>query len=152
MKYSRQLSILFFAVLLITAVACGKKNGEENTPPPTTSSLDDKGVGPVKSLTLVALDPSLASKGQQLFQSRCSVCHKIEEKFVGPALKAVTQRRSPEWILNMILNPQEMTQKDPVAHELLAIHYVQMTFQNVTQEDARSILEFFRQNDSQLPK
>ena len=48
----------------------------------------------------------------------------------------------------MILNPQEMTQQNPVAKDLLATHYTQMTFQNVTEDQAKLILEFFRQNDN----
>lgn len=50
--------------------------------------------------------------------------------------------------MNMILNPGEMTQKDPQAQELLAQFATQMTFQNVSQDEARKILEFFRKNDS----
>ena len=83
------------------------------------------------------------------FGGTCSACHKLDQRYVGPALTGVTKRRTPEWIMNMILNPQEMTQKDPIAKDLLATHFTQMSFQNVTQEEARAILEFFRQNDSQ---
>ena len=49
--------------------------------------------------------------------------------------------------MNMILNPTEMTQKDPTAKELLATHLTQMTNQNVTQEDARKLLEYLRKID-----
>jgi hypothetical protein len=67
---------------------------------------------------------------------------------VGPPLAGVTERRSPEWIMNMILNPVEMTQKDPAAMELYATYLVQMTFQNVSQDETREILEYFRQMDN----
>ncbi len=109
----------------------------------------NKGIGPVSSVTLGTLDSQKAAQGQQIFQSKCSACHKIDEKYVGPALKGVTQRRTPEWIMNMVLNPEEMTQKDPVAQDLLATYLTQMTFQNVTQDEVRNILEYFRQLDSQ---
>jgi cytochrome c551/c552 len=66
------------------------------------------------------LDASLAEKGKAAFEQKCSACHRFEERFVGPPLKGVTTRRAPEWIMNMILNPVEMTQKDPAAKELLA--------------------------------
>jgi hypothetical protein len=49
--------------------------------------------------------------------------------------------------MNMILNPGEMLDKDPVAQELLAEFLTKMTFQDVTQDDARSILEYFRYYD-----
>ncbi len=106
-----------------------------------------KGVGPVTELKLDPLDTKLATKGKELFVSKCSACHKMEERYVGPALKGITSRRSPEWVMNMIMNPQEMTQKDPEAQKLLEEYLMQMTFQNVTQPETRSILEYFRHYD-----
>lgn len=136
-------AMVAMVVLVGTLGACSGKKQE----PTAVNPKEDKGIGPVQSVSLAALDPQLAAKGQQLFQAKCSACHKIEEKYVGPALKGVTQRRTPEWIMNMILNPEEMTAKDPIAKDLLATHFTQMTFQNVSQEDVRSILEYFRQTD-----
>jgi hypothetical protein len=66
---------------------------------------------------------------------------------VGPALKDVTNRRKPEWIMNMIMNPAEMTQKDPTAKSLLGEYMTQMANQNVDEKGARAILEYFRTND-----
>ena len=140
-------NLLIVVAVLTLGLGCSKSNGPETTTAPDSPQAD-KGVGPVKSVTLATLDPSKAAEGQKLFDDKCSACHKIEEKYVGPALKGVTGRRSPEWILNMILNPQEMTEKDPIARDLLATHFTQMTFQNVTEDQAKMILEFFRQNDS----
>ena len=51
--------------------------------------------------------------------------------------------------MNMITNPAEMTQRDKTAHELLEVHLVQMTFQDVSDDQAKAILEYFRSNDSQ---
>lgn len=103
------------------------------------------GIGPVQEkLVLQEISLSLAKDGEKVFGQKCSACHKFEKKYVGPALKNVTKRRGPEWILNMIMNPVEMTQKDKVAMDLLAEHLTQMTYQNVTLEEAREILEYFR--------
>lgn len=107
-----------------------------------------RGVGPIKEVQLGPLNPDLAQKGQAIFEQKCSPCHRPDERFVGPAVRGVTKRRTPEWIMNMVLNPVEMTQKDPTAQELLATYLTQMTFQNVSEEDARAILEYFRQLDS----
>jgi hypothetical protein len=106
-----------------------------------------KGVGPITELKLDPIDVTMATKGKDVFQSKCSACHKMEERYVGPGLKGITSRRSPEWVMNMILNPQEMTQKDPEAQKLLEEYLMQMTFQNVTTEETRSILEYFRHYD-----
>ncbi|MCB0725685.1 MAG: cytochrome c [Ignavibacteriae bacterium] len=109
------------------------------------------GIGPVDKVEISAtIDDGMVTKGKQIFETKCLSCHKINEKFVGPALIGVTKRRKPEWIMNQILNPEEMTKKDEVAKRLFhEYNMTQMTFQNVTQDDARAILEYFRKNDSE---
>ncbi|HYK77625.1 MAG TPA: cytochrome c [Daejeonella sp.] len=109
---------------------------------------ESKGVGKFTAVQIGELDKAMAEKGQAVFEAKCASCHKVtDEKFVGPGLKDVTERRTPEWVLNMITNPEEMTKNDPVGKALLEKHLVQMTFQNVSDEQAREILEYFRKND-----
>ncbi|MGV3665566.1 MAG: c-type cytochrome [Leptospira bouyouniensis] len=127
----------------LTIFACGGEKTEESP----ASNASSKGIGPVSSVAIGALDQSMAERGKKQFEAKCSACHKFEEKVVGPALQDVTLRRTPEWIMNMILNPVEMTQKDPIGQELLGEHLTQMTFQNVKEEEAREILEYFRKMD-----
>lgn len=124
--------------LIFTLSACSQRDPEI-------------GIGPVDKVELSAtIDESMVTKGKQIFDSKCLSCHKIDERFVGPSLRGVTTRRKPEWIMNQILNPEEMTKKDEVAKRLFhEYNMTQMTFQNVTQEDARAILEYFRKIDSQ---
>lgn len=111
---------------------------------------DSKGVGKFTSVQIGELDKGLAEKGKAIFESKCASCHKTAaDKLVGPGMKGVTERRTPEWIMNMITNPEEMTKKDPVAKALFEEHLIQMTFQNVSDDEAREILEFLRQNDNQ---
>lgn len=116
-------------------------------PADPAEALKNKGIGPIKSVELSAVDNKLAAQGKEAFTSKCSACHKIGERYVGPDLAGVTKRRSPEWIMNMILNPQEMIQKDPIAQELFGEFLVPMTFQNVTEKDARAILEYIREQN-----
>lgn len=110
---------------------------------------DGKGVGPVTSVEVGdKIDEALAAEGKTLFEAKCTACHRLtDEKVVGPGLAGVTERRKSEWIMNMVINPEEMTKKDPTAKKLLAEHLTQMTNQNVTEKDARAILEYLRQND-----
>ena len=106
------------------------------------------GIGPVKTVDVASFDAALAEKGKTIFEGKCSACHQLsEQKIVGPGLKGVTEKRKPEWIMNMILNPEEMTKKDPTAKKLLAEHLTQMTNQDISEPDARALLEFMRQND-----
>lgn len=122
------------------------------TSAPATESAeagaDGKGIGPVKAVEVGAtVDTALAEAGKKTFESKCSSCHKFEAKYVGPALQGVTERRKPEWIMNMILNPTEMTQKDPEAKKLFATFMMAMPNQNMDEKSAREVLEYFRSMD-----
>ena len=149
-------------VSLLFAMACSpdtktESNEMENTSPGSTASEtaaqpeaaptsdQSKGVGPVSNVELSAsIDQALADQGKSIFESKCAACHKLNERYVGPALGGVTERRKPEWIMNMILNPQEMVQKNDTAQALLGTFMTQMPNQNLTQDEARSMLEYFR--------
>ncbi len=109
-----------------------------------------EGIGKFSGVTLAAFDAAVAASGKTVFETKCSACHKVtDQKVVGPGLKGVTQRRKPTWILNMITNPEEMTKKDPQAMKLLEEHLTQMTFQNVTDDEAKAILEYLREIDGE---
>ncbi|MGB5394947.1 MAG: c-type cytochrome, partial [Lutimonas sp.] len=71
-------------------------------------------------------------------------CHKIEKRFVGPGLKGITEKRTPEWIMNMILVPEKMVAENEEAKKLLAEYLSPMANQSLTEEEARAILEYFR--------
>lgn len=106
----------------------------------------ENGVGPVKQkLELGPIDPKLVKKGEEIFNTKCIACHKLDERYVGPAQRDVIKRRSPEFIMNMMLNPQEMQEKHPVVKKLLAEYMTQMTNQNLSFDDARALLEYFRE-------
>lgn len=111
------------------------------------AGADGKGIGPIKTVELAAIDPALVAEGKKAFESKCASCHKFDTKYVGPALQDVTQRRKPEWIMNMILNSTEMVQKDPEAKKLFATFMMAMPNQNMDEKQARAVLEYFRSVD-----
>ena len=86
----------------------------------------------------------MAAKGKEVYEQMCSACHKIDKRFIGPAPKDILDRRTPEWVMNMILNPDEMVKKDPIGKKLLAEYLSPMSNQNLTEDQARAILEYFR--------
>ncbi len=150
------------AIAIIAISSCGN-NAEENTkaaskktevqkepeaplaPASERITLSNKGVGPIKNIELAAIDPEMVKRGMELFKTNCSACHKIDKRFIGPSPKGVTQRRSPEWIMNMILEPQMMVEQDRCAKDLLVeFNGAAMANQNMTEEQARDILEYFR--------
>jgi hypothetical protein len=48
----------------------------------------------------------------------------------------------------MITNPQEMTQKDPMAMKLLEETLSQMTYQDVDDAQAKALLAYFKSADA----
>ena len=70
-----------------------------------------------------------------------------DEKLVGPGWKGVTTRHKPEWIMNFTTNTDVMIDKDPKAQAMLEICMVRMPNQNLSDDDARNVLEYMRQND-----
>lgn len=155
MKIPSLQAVLVFAVL--TIMACGGSSespaSKPNAPKPKSmvqkkaeDPMKDKGIGPVKEVKFDAeVNTELAAKGEEIYKKLCTACHKPDQKFIGPAQKGVLDRRSPEWVMNMILNPEEMIQKDPVAKKLLMeFNGAPMANQNLTQEEARAVLEYFR--------
>ena len=108
--------------------------------------LENKGVGPISAITIdTKIDETMAAKGAEIFKKMCTACHRIGKKFIGPAPNNILERRSPEWAMNMILNPSEMVQKDPLAKALLIeFNGSPMSNQNLTEEEARAVLEYFR--------
>ena len=109
-------------------------------------TLDNKGVGKIKSLTLdPAIDQAMVTRGAALFKTNCTACHKIGKRFIGPSPSGIMERRSPEWIMNMILDPSLMTEEDQCAKDMLVeFNGAAMANQNMTEEQARDILEYFR--------
>ncbi len=109
-------------------------------------TLEEKGVGQIKEITLdPQINTEMAAAGEAIFKSNCMACHKIDKRFIGPSPKGILERRSPEWIMNMILDPKLMTEEDRCAKDLLIeFNGAAMANQNLTVEETRSILEYFR--------
>ena len=118
----------------------------EAVPASKKIDLSDKGVGPIKSLVLPAeIDQAMATQGEEVYKKMCTACHRPDKKFIGPAPQGILERRTPEWIMNMILNPEEMIQTNPLAKELLTeFNGAPMANQNLTEAEARAVLEYFR--------
>ena len=153
------LLIVISALALVTG--CGGDSSESNTSNQTQtmntnpSGLSDweleNGFGPVKKkLNLGPIDKSMATEGEKIFESKCASCHKLDERYTGPAQRNVLQRVTPEFFMNTVLNPDENLEKHPHSKEMLAQYMTKMTNQNVNLKDARALLEYFRVLDEEL--
>lgn len=148
-------SRLATAITVVAVLAgCGGKDGGGSaaSPPAAGAPASDlsafqleHGIGPMTEVvTLGALDKSLADSGQKVFGAKCTACHKVGETYIGPALGEVLTRRSPTYVMNMILNPNEMVERHPVAKQLLAEAMTLMANQGLTTGEARAVVEYFR--------
>ena len=143
---------IVFSLLIYTNCGDSNKPKKESTKEKIlrqqkerTDPLKDKGIGPISSITLGELNIDMAQEGENIFKSKCSACHHPTEKIIGPAPKDILKRRSPEWVMNMILNPNEMVEKNPIAKKLLKEYNGSpMINQNLTEKETRAILEYFR--------
>jgi hypothetical protein len=147
---------LIFLPLVIAFISC--KEGTKKDPEPVdvqdlTKDKEEVHGTEIKASDITLTNPLNAewvSAGKSIYELKCQSCHKLtEEKLVGPGWKDVTKRREPVWIMNMITNVDMMLEKDPEAQKLLELCMVRMPNQNISQEEARKILEFQRSNDGE---
>ena len=159
--------LFVLGIITVFLAACGGGNGSESTqsesavsdsggekmPNPGGSDVakydPNRGTGKFTNVVIAdKLDPAMAAAGDKIYEVKCSGCHKLtDEKLVGPGWKGVTSRHKPEWIMNFVTNTDEMITKDPKAQAMLEICLVRMPNQNLTDTDARDLLEFMRRND-----
>jgi mono/diheme cytochrome c family protein len=144
-------ALILAAAILLTLAACGNDTEQPRQPGETAQTTEltafelEHGIGPfTEEVEVGPIDPELAAQGQDIYEMSCEACHQMEGRFVGPPLGDVTERRSPTFIMNMIMNPEEMAQRHPVVQELLAQYPVIMPYQNITEEQSRAILEYLR--------
>jgi len=149
------LILLFSFSLILTACSSGDSGEQSQSSAEATEEqgLSDfemeHGIGPVSERMEIGddIDEELRLRGQEIFEMKCEMCHNMEGRMVGPPLGDVMERRSPEFVMNMVLNPQGMTYNHPVGQELLQEYMTAMPFQNVKEDDARAIIEYLRDHN-----
>ena len=59
-----------------------------------------------------AADPAVANTdeaiaaGKTVFNANCKTCHKLDQKYIGPALRGATDRNNAKWVKTWIKNSQ----------------------------------------------
>ncbi len=145
--------------LALFVFACSDSSSEQSAdaPPPKSMVAEDaepevgeKGIGEIKNVELNdPLNQEMVEAGKGIYEMKCAACHKLtDQRVVGPGWAGITTKRTPEWIMNMTLNVDVMLEEDPTARELLKECLVRMPNQNLSQEDARNVLEFMYSNDA----
>ena len=160
----KSLKTIAFATLAFALFSCGgdKKTDSIPTASNETSATTEttttasgpadydpkRGLGPHENVDVSKFDPAMAAAGKKIADVKCTSCHKpTEEKLVGPGWKGVTQRQTPEWIMNFISNPDPMIDVDPELQKQLELCLVRMPNQGLNDTEAREILEYMREID-----
>lgn len=146
------LHILFIVLAVLAFSSCGGESSNQETEEAAQTNESgltefelEHGIGPVTEVVeLDELDPELAAQGKEVYEAKCTACHKPNERYIGPASDEILDRRSPTYIMNMIMNPDEMTRKHPEGIKMMQEYMAPMPYQNVTIEQARAIVEYFR--------
>lgn len=139
------------AVLLFAA--CG--GGESKTPPgvqaPAATEAAPEAAPAAAGLITAAdikmgdIDQAMVTKGKTTYDVKCQACHSMgDNRVVGPGWKGLTTKRKPEWIMNMIVHTDAMLDQDPEAQKMLEECLVRMPNQNLSNDEAREVLEFMR--------
>ena len=153
------------SVLTLALFSCGGDKKTDSIPTATTTETTattteapaasgtneydpKRGLGPHENVDVSKFDPAMAAAGKKIAEVKCTSCHKpTEEKLVGPGWKGVTQRQTPEWIMNFISNPDPMIDVDPELQKQLELCLVRMPNQGIADNEARELLEYMREID-----
>src|SRR6185503_4118864 len=100
--------------------------------------------------TTTPTDPT-AVKGKLSFESKCLACHSIGggDK-LGPDLFEVSKRRNDAWLARWLKSPEAMLQSDPDAKAMLDKYKVPMPNQNLSDEEIREFIAYFKWADANL--
>lgn len=146
-----KLTTLITALLsLFILTACGGEQAEQKEPVRQSASASglsafelEHGIGPeTEVITLGEITAEDITKGKEVFKLKCSACHKVDKRYIGPELGNTLDKRSPTYVMNMILNPDEMVKKHPEAKKLLAEFLSPMPNQNLPRDEALAIVKY----------
>jgi mono/diheme cytochrome c family protein len=133
---SRRAAAAVVALALALLVVACDRGGYDIDPAVAERPLPERGA---------PLDTALVRVGARIYQERCVACHKLDAGIaVGPNLHDVTDRREPEWIRGMVLNPDSMLRTDSLARALLREYRVPMIDPGIGEPEFRAVLEFLR--------
>jgi cytochrome c551/c552 len=129
-----------------------KKHTSGSLNPPRISPLvqsvpqdKDRGIGPVKTVELGPINKKMTDDGKSIFNTKCIICHDLDQKKVGPPIRNITKDRTPEYIMNMMVNYAQMLKEDPILKDQFKrFNNVPMTDPALNQTQARSLLEYLR--------
>lgn len=101
--------ILILGAVLLTSFLFFESHRQEDQPEQTGCGYIDYRPNQYDDLTLM---DSTQIAGKLIFEQNCSACHsQSDEVVIGPGLKGITERRSKQWIVEWVQNPQKILHK-----------------------------------------
>ncbi len=85
-----------------------------------------------------------AENGKKIFNANCASCHKLDKKFIGPALKGITEKRTKEWLFSWIKDSQALIASgDKDAKAIFDEYKIPMaSYPNLSDQDLADILAY----------
>ncbi|MDZ4701716.1 MAG: cytochrome c [Rhodothermales bacterium] len=135
-------------ILIVLVLAACEVPVPDKTPAAAPAGLSEAqlehGIGPIEPFVLPGVNSALAAEGEKSFTLKCASCHQWDTRLVGPPLSGVLERRAPAFVMNVLLNPDEMGKKHPEMIAQREEYGVAMPNQFLSRDEARGILEYIR--------
>ncbi len=139
----RNLYIFLLVIPLIPVLlSCGGE--QQQSGEPLTDQQLKYGIGPVENVELGPVNPQMVRQGEQIFRSQCMKCHTLDQEVLAPPLRDVANRRTPEFIMNLILNPNENVMRHPALQKYHDEYTTYMTNMGLDSTASRKVLEYLR--------
>lgn len=128
---TRTFCLSLIALFFSLTVAFAQESGE------AAASGSDDGI---------PTDPAVISAGEALFKQNCTVCHAVNERVVGPALRDIHIRRPLPWTISFVRNSQKVIQSgDEYAVKLYnEYNKTQMTSFDFSDDEIISIVAYVK--------
>jgi cytochrome c2 len=107
-----------------------------------------------------AVDPAVPSSdeaiaaGKTVFNANCKQCHKLDQKYTGPALRGITERQSVDWAYKFIRNSQGVISSGDAYANALYKEYnntVMPSHEFLTDGDLNNLLAYIEYGDKVDP-
>ena len=107
-----------------------------------------------------AVDPAVPSSdeaiaaGKTVFNANCKQCHKLDQKYTGPALRGITERQSVDWAYKFIRNSQGVISSGDAYANALYKEYnntVMPSHEFLTDADLNNLLAYIEYGDKVDP-
>jgi len=94
-------------------------------------------------------------EGEKIFKSKCTSCHAIDRKVVGPALKGISETKDEAWLIKWIKNSQALIASgDAEAVKIFEENnkLVMTSFTDLSDDQIKSVLAYITDASKEKPK